>query len=146
MPWIEKRRDPNPANDVEFDRVWIDEDEYEEYLDEINEHCPICGRRLDEDETGLCPECDAKYTTIDWALRYQKESLPIATREVEIPALWADLLDDSVILAALEREFCKTLEMYKAYLPERLGKVARRFCLEDELYYCDWLNKVKEED
>lgn len=146
MPWVEKRRDPNPANDVEFDLVWIDEDEYEEHLDEINEHCPICGKRLDEDETGLCPECDAKYTTIDWAIRYQKEAEPVATREMELPALWVDLLDESVILAALEVEFNKMLELHKTYLPERLSKVARHFCLEDKTYFYDWVNKVKEAD
>lgn len=145
MPWVEARRSPSFTNETEFTKIWLDGDEYEDYLDEINEHCPVCGKRLDEDESGMCPECDSKYTTFEYALKYQKSD-PTATREIEIPALWCDLLDESVILAALEKEFNKTVELCKTYLPDRLNKVAREFCLEDASYYYDWLENNKEEE
>lgn len=140
MPWVEARRSPSYTNETEFTKIWLDGDEYEDYLDEINEHCPVCGKRLDEYESGICAKCKAKYTTFDWADAYQKSD-PTATREIEIPALWADLLDESVILTVLEKEFYKTAELYKMYLPDRLQKVVEEFCLEDESYYYDWLKK-----
>lgn len=132
---------------TEFEEVWVTDEDYEDYLDYISDHCQICGARLGEWDKWVCPTCRREHLTLQNAVWYQQETIKDCVESVEIPELWVKLLGESAIMAVIQKEFENAVELYKAYLPAKLDKAIEDFCLEDELDYWDRIEKkVKGEE
>lgn len=130
----------------EYVEEWVTDEEYEDYIDYISDHCQICGKRIGEYDEFVCDDCRRDHVNLQNAIWYQKKTLKDNMDSVEIPALWVKLLGETTITAVLQREFESAVELYKAYLPDTLDKTVKDFCLEDELDYWDKIaERLKEE-